>query len=200
MAQWVIKSQPAVRETRKTRVLIPGQEYALREKWQPTPAFLPWKSHGQRSLVGYRPWGRRVRHDLASLNDWAQVTGSALGTQLKGEPSRCWRQHGAKGRRTLMETFPGRQTPAVSGAASQGPSPVPLRSKAQWESVMREALRPGTRAACGLVCLILSGASLTKQPLVFFLAIFLFSLGDLGPHYFQDPSSSTRGWTQAHCR
>ena len=28
-----------------------------RRKWQPSPGFLPGKSHGQRSLVGYRPWG-----------------------------------------------------------------------------------------------------------------------------------------------
>ena len=28
-----------------------------RRKWQPTPVFLPGESHGQRSLVGYRPWG-----------------------------------------------------------------------------------------------------------------------------------------------
>ena len=27
-----------------------------RRKWQPTPVFLPGKSHGQRSLVGYSPW------------------------------------------------------------------------------------------------------------------------------------------------
>ena len=25
-------------------------------KWQPTPVFLPGKSHGQRSLVGHSPW------------------------------------------------------------------------------------------------------------------------------------------------
>ena len=38
-----------------------------RRKWQPTPVFLPGKSHGQRSLVGYSPWGhKRVRHDLAT--------------------------------------------------------------------------------------------------------------------------------------
>ena len=29
-----------------------------RRKWQPTPVFLPGKSHGQRSLAGYSPWGR----------------------------------------------------------------------------------------------------------------------------------------------
>ena len=28
-----------------------------RRKWQPTPVLLPGKSYGQRSLVGYRPWG-----------------------------------------------------------------------------------------------------------------------------------------------
>ena len=31
-----------------------------------TPVFLPGKSHGQRILVGYSPWGHRVGHDLAS--------------------------------------------------------------------------------------------------------------------------------------
>ena len=29
-------------------------------KQQPTPAFVPGKSHGQWSLAGYRPWDRRV--------------------------------------------------------------------------------------------------------------------------------------------
>ena len=29
----------------------------LSRKWQPTPVFLPGKFHGQRSLVGYSPWG-----------------------------------------------------------------------------------------------------------------------------------------------
>ena len=30
-----------------------------RRKWQPTPVFLPEKSHGRRILVGYSPWGRK---------------------------------------------------------------------------------------------------------------------------------------------
>ena len=30
-----------------------------RRKWQSTPAPLPGKSHGQRSLIGYSPWGRK---------------------------------------------------------------------------------------------------------------------------------------------
>ena len=30
-----------------------------RRKWHPTPVFLPGESQGQRSLVGYSPWGRK---------------------------------------------------------------------------------------------------------------------------------------------
>ena len=29
------------------------------KKWQPTSVFLPGKSYGQRSLVGYSSWGRK---------------------------------------------------------------------------------------------------------------------------------------------
>ena len=34
-----------------------------RRAWQPTPVFFPGESHGQRSLAGYSPRDRRVRHD-----------------------------------------------------------------------------------------------------------------------------------------
>ena len=30
-----------------------------RREWQPTPVLLPGESHGQRSLAGYSPWGRK---------------------------------------------------------------------------------------------------------------------------------------------
>ena len=30
-----------------------------RRKWQPTPVFLPGKSHGQRSVADYSPWGHK---------------------------------------------------------------------------------------------------------------------------------------------
>ena len=36
-----------------------GQEVPWRRKWQSTPVPLPGKSHGQKSLVGYSPWGRK---------------------------------------------------------------------------------------------------------------------------------------------
>ena len=37
-----------------------------RRKWQSTPALLPGKSHGWRSLIGYRPWGRKESDTTAT--------------------------------------------------------------------------------------------------------------------------------------
>ena len=54
------KNPPAIRET---WVRFLGQEEPLEKgmewEWQPTPVFLPGKSHGQRSLADYSPWGRK---------------------------------------------------------------------------------------------------------------------------------------------
>ena len=36
-----------------------------RTKWQPIPVLMPGKSHEWRRLIGYNPWGCRVRHDWA---------------------------------------------------------------------------------------------------------------------------------------
>ena len=42
----------------------------LIKKWQPTPVFLPGKSHEQRSLVGYCSRGlKRVKQGLATNNN-----------------------------------------------------------------------------------------------------------------------------------
>ena len=38
-----------------------------RRQWHPTPVFLPGKSHGRRSLVGYSPWGHSSRTRLSDF-------------------------------------------------------------------------------------------------------------------------------------
>ena len=45
----------------ETQVLSPGWEDPLEKETVPThpPLFLPGESHGQRSLMGYSPWGRK---------------------------------------------------------------------------------------------------------------------------------------------
>ena len=60
----VVKNLPAVRRLpamQKTQIWSLGKTISWRRKWQPTPVFLPRKSHGQRSLVGYSPWGHKSR-------------------------------------------------------------------------------------------------------------------------------------------
>ena len=39
-----------------------------RRKWQPTPVFLPGKSHGSWNLVGYRPWGGKESDTTEQLH------------------------------------------------------------------------------------------------------------------------------------
>ena len=44
-------------EMQKTWVLSLNQEDPLEKVMAPTPVFMPGKSHGQRTLAGYSPWG-----------------------------------------------------------------------------------------------------------------------------------------------
>ena len=52
----MVKNLPAMQET-----WIQSLDWKdpWRRKWQPTPVFLPGEFHGQRSLAGYSPWGRK---------------------------------------------------------------------------------------------------------------------------------------------
>ena len=43
-----------------------GKTAWRREWWLPTPVFLPGEFHGQRSLVGYSPWG----HEESDMTEW----------------------------------------------------------------------------------------------------------------------------------
>ena len=61
----VVKNLSANAGDARDMGLVPGSARSPGVgKWQPTPVFLPGKSHGQSSLVGYSPWGcQRVRHN-----------------------------------------------------------------------------------------------------------------------------------------
>ena len=66
-----------------------------RRKWQPTPVFLPGESHGQRSLAGYSPWGRKELDTTEHINSlphtakglWAH--GLTLPNMKRGVPHLC---------------------------------------------------------------------------------------------------------------
>ena len=48
-----------------------------RREWQPTPVFLPGKSHGQKSLVGYRSWGHKESDTTEQLTHYFPVKESS---------------------------------------------------------------------------------------------------------------------------
>ena len=74
----LVKNLPAIQET---PVRFLGQEDPLEKEMTTTPVFLPGESHGQKSLAGYRPWGRRVRHD------WVTEQRAPLSLEFSISPS-----------------------------------------------------------------------------------------------------------------
>ena len=48
--------------------------YSWRRAWQPSPVFLPGESHGQRSLAGHGPWGRK-ESDTTEATKQARTVG-----------------------------------------------------------------------------------------------------------------------------
>ena len=56
--------------------------------WQPTPVLLPGESHGQRSLVGWSPWGGSVRHDWSDLARTPEASSLICSGHLPAEPAR----------------------------------------------------------------------------------------------------------------
>ena len=52
----MVKNLPAMQETRFNAWV---GKMPWRREWLPTPVFLPGEYHGQRSLVGYSPRGRK---------------------------------------------------------------------------------------------------------------------------------------------
>ena len=54
-----VKNPPASVGHARDMCSIPVGKILWRRKWRPTPVFLSGKFHGQRSLVGYSPWGHK---------------------------------------------------------------------------------------------------------------------------------------------
>ena len=106
-----------------------------RRKWQPAPVFLAGESHGQRSLEGYSPWGRKD-----SDTTEATSTHTEMSLKLKKERHRSYK--------ALLAVWGGAQ-PGVSPApgATQRPAPGPDRDEAgrAGPSLRAELSRP---AAC----------------------------------------------------
>ena len=47
---------------------VPGSGISLEKEMASTPALLPGKSHGRRSLIGYSPWGHKESDTTEQLH------------------------------------------------------------------------------------------------------------------------------------
>ena len=65
-----------------------------RRKWQPTPGFLPGKSHGQRSLVGYSPRGPKESDTTEQLHYywWIIIKASQTLGELINDSLSYWQE------------------------------------------------------------------------------------------------------------
>ena len=64
LPRWLRGKNPSAKQGTQTGSL--GQKIPWMRKWQPTPALLPGKCHGERSLEGYSPWG----HKESDVTEW----------------------------------------------------------------------------------------------------------------------------------
>ena len=70
----------------ETFQLIQKVKFSGLRQWHPTPVLLPGKSHGQRSLVGCSPWGRRESDTTERLH--FNLSLSCIG-EGNGNPLQC---------------------------------------------------------------------------------------------------------------
>ena len=67
-------------------IIKDSSDYTQRRWWQPTPALLPGKSHGWRSLVGCSPWGLKESETTEWLHFHFSL--SCVG-ERNGNPLQC---------------------------------------------------------------------------------------------------------------
>ena len=70
---------------------LPVGKILWRRKWQPTPVFLPRKSHEQRNMAGDSPCGcKRAGHDLVTKQQLKTYQKSKLkGSKVKVQTYVC---------------------------------------------------------------------------------------------------------------
>ena len=90
-----------------------------RRKWQPTPVFLPGTFHGQKSLVGYSPWGHKESDTTDHMYTYTQTHIQTMDyysvlnrSELSGH-EKIWRKLKSTLLRSLPEKIPWDMNPTT---------------------------------------------------------------------------------------
>ena len=73
-------------EMQETQVQSLSQEDLVKEGMAKHSVFLPGESHGQRSLAGYSPWGRRAGHNRSDGARTAGLSECGSGSSSESAP------------------------------------------------------------------------------------------------------------------
>ena len=84
---YTVMEKPKLFDQPNTLVFFHSILYFWRRKWQSTPALLPGKSHGRRSLIGYSPWGRKESDTTERLHYYTLRKGFPGGSVVKNLPA-----------------------------------------------------------------------------------------------------------------
>ena len=124
-------------------------------KWKPTPVFLPGKSHGQRSLLGYRQQGRKE----SNVTEHTNVSTGVYAEDSTWRASRRWRAGPTRKNWKCMLKFQTKLLDSFLLNWSLLPVPVSLL----WEHGPTARSRCGSRRAPGqLATPALDGVSLNN--------------------------------------
>ena len=88
LPRWLSGKEPVCQCRRHKRLRFDPwvRKLPWRRAWQPTPVFLPGKSHGWKSLVGYSPWGHKELDTMEEIQHAsALMPGIILGLGSRGE-------------------------------------------------------------------------------------------------------------------
>ena len=79
----MVKDPPASEEDARDASFNPWvRKIPSNRKWQPTPVFVPGKSHGQRNLAGNSPWGCEESDTPEQLNTHASISKAGIEIQM----------------------------------------------------------------------------------------------------------------------
>ena len=88
---WWLSGKESICQCRRRGFDLWLRKIPWRRAWQPTPVLLPGKSHGQRNLARYSPWGRkRVRHETKQLNNNSKQQQPEFGGHPEAPPRPFW--------------------------------------------------------------------------------------------------------------
>ena len=77
LPRW-LSSKESTRQCRRCRFDPWVGKISWRRKWQPTPVFLPGKSHGQQSLEGYSPWSGKESDTTEHARTYIPISSSSF--------------------------------------------------------------------------------------------------------------------------